>query len=82
MERSQKDALYCKEMTNLEKKIKRHYLCSNQKLASTQTFGSAFLERNKKNQNSKYESDLLKIIECFIDCHGSVHSDYVSFVIK
>ena len=27
------------------KKFKRHYLCSNQKLASTQTFGSAFLER-------------------------------------
>ena len=29
----------------LRKKFKRHYLCSNQKLASKQTIGSAFLER-------------------------------------
>ena len=32
------------------KKFKRHYLCSNQKLASTQTIGSAFLERVRKVQ--------------------------------
>ena len=35
-----------------------------------------------KVQNSKYESNLLKIIDGFNDCHGSVNSDYVSFVIK
>ena len=64
------------------KKFRRHYLCSNQKLASTQTLGSAFLDRIQKIQNSKYESDLFKIIDCFIGCHGSVHKDYVSFVIK
>ena len=66
----------------IRKKFKRHYLCSNQKLASTQTLGSAFLDRIRKVQNSKYEPDLFKISDCFIDCHGSVHSDYVSFVIK
>ena len=66
----------------IRNKFKRHYLCSNQKLASTQYIGSAFLDRIRKIQNSKYESDLFKIIDCFIDCHGSVHSDYVSFVIK
>ena len=66
----------------IRKKFKRHYLCSNQKLASTQTLGSAFLDRIRKIQSSKYEPDLFKIIDCFIDCHGSVHSDYVSFVIK
>ena len=66
----------------IRKKFKRHYLCSNQKLASTQTLGSAFLERIRKIQNSKFESDLFKIIDCFVDCHGSVHSDYVSFLIK
>ena len=48
--------------------------CSNQNLASTQTHGSAFLDRIQKVQKSKYESDVLKIIDCFIDCHGSVHS--------
>ena len=49
----------------LRKKFKCHYLCSNQKLASTQITGSAFLERVRKVQNSKYEHDLLKIIWLF-----------------
>ena len=44
----------------LRKKFKRHYLCSNQKLASTQTIGLVFLERPRKVQNSKYEYNLLK----------------------
>ena len=66
----------------LRKKFKRHYLCSNHKLASTQTIGSAFLERVRKVQNSKLEHDLLKIIDCFIDGYGFVNSDHVSFSIK
>ena len=66
----------------IQKKFKRHNLCSNQKLASTQTLGSAFLDRIQKIQISKYESELFKVIDCFIDFHGSVHSDYISFVIK
>ena len=66
----------------IRKKFKRHYLCSNQKLASTQTFGSAFLDTIRKIQNLKYESDLFKNIDCFFDCHGSVNGDYVSFVTK
>ena len=32
----------------IRKKFKRHSLCSNQKLASTQTLGSAFLDRIRK----------------------------------
>ena len=35
------------------KKFKRHYLSCNQKLASTQTHGSPFLDRIQKVQNSK-----------------------------
>ena len=66
----------------IRKKIKGHYLCSKQKLASTQTLGSAFLDRIRKIQNSKYETELFKIIDYFIDGHGSAHSDFVSFVIK
>ena len=50
----------------LRKKFKRHYLCCNQKLASTQTIDSAFLERVRKVQNSKYKHDLLKIIDCLL----------------
>ena len=66
----------------LRKKFKRHYLCSNQKLASTQLIGSAFLERVRKVQKLKYEHDLLKIIDCFIDGYGFVNSDHVNFSIK
>ena len=63
----------------LRNKFKRHDLCSNQKLASTQFIGSAFLERVRKVQNSKYEHDLLKLIGCFIDGYGFVNSDHVNF---
>ena len=66
----------------VRKKFKKHYLSSNQKLASTQTLASAFLDRIRKVQNSKYEHDLLKIIDCFIDGYGFVNSDHVNFSIK
>ena len=66
----------------LRKNFKRHCLCSNQKLASTQTIGSAFLERVRKVQNSKYEHDLLKVFHCFIDGYGFANSDHVNFSIK
>ena len=66
----------------LRKKFKRHYLCSNLKLASIQTIGSAFLERVRQVQNSKYENDLLKIIDCFSDGYGFVNSDHVNFSMK
>ena len=64
------------------KNCKGPYLCSNQKLASTQTIGSAFLERVRKVQNSKYENDLLNLIDCFIDGYGFVNNDHVNFSIK
>ena len=66
----------------LRKKFKCLYLCSNQKLASTQTIGSAFLERVRKVKNSKYEHDLLKLIDCFIDGYGFLNRDHVNFSIK
>ena len=66
----------------LRKKFKRHSFCSDQKLASTQTIGSVFPERVRKVQNSKYEHDLLKIIDCFIDGYGFVNSDHISCSIK
>ena len=66
----------------LHKQFKRHCLCCNQKLASTQTIGSAFVERVLKRQNSKDEHDLVKIIDCFIDGYGFVNSDHVNFSMK
>ena len=64
----------------LRKKFKRHYLSSAQKLASTQTLGSAFLERIRKLQNSKYETDLLKDFDCFIDGYGTVKVSVLIFL--
>ena len=66
----------------LRKKFKRRYLCFNRKHASTQTIGSAFLERVRKRQNSKNEPDLLKIFDSFVDGYGFVNSDLVSFSMK
>ena len=66
----------------LQKKFKRHYLSSAQKLASTQTLGSAFLKRIRKVQNSKYETDLLKIVDCFIDGFGTVNIERINFSIN
>ena len=65
-----------------EKKFKRHYLSSAQKPASTQTIGSAFLERIRKVQNSMYETDLLKNVDCFIDGYGTVNSERINFSIN
>ena len=57
----------------LREKLKRHHLNSAQKLAANQTLASAFLERIRKVQNSKYESDLLKTVDCFLDGYDSVN---------
>ena len=62
------------------KERKKCYLCSNQKLTSTQTIGSVFLKRVRKVQNSKHEHDSLKVFDCFIDGYGFVNSDYVNFL--
>ena len=59
--------------------FKKHYLSSNQKLASTQTLVSAFLDRIQKTQNSISDSDLFKIIDCFVDDYDSVNSERVNF---
>ena len=60
----------------------RHFISSSHQLASTQTLGSAFLEKIRRVQSSKYEIDLLKFIDYFIDCHGALQNVYVKFVIK
>ena len=70
------------QKTTAAKKFKRHKLSPAQKLASTQTLGSAFLERIRKVQNSKYETDLLKIVDCFIDGFGTVNSERINFSIN
>ena len=78
--KEQKKTKRIKETTCLQK-IQKHYLSSDQKLASTQTLGSAFLDRVRKVQNSKNESNFFKIIDCFIVGYDSVNSERVNFSI-
>ena len=63
----------------VRKNFIKHYLNSNQKLASTQTLGSAILDRIQKNQNLKFESDLFKLIDRSTDGYDSVNSERVNF---
>ena len=66
----------------LRKKFKKHLFSSFQKTKSTQTAGSVFAERIEKVKKTKFELDLIKIVDCFLDGHGNYDSNLVSFKIK
>ena len=55
-----------------KKTFKRHLLRAEQRNARTQTLGSSFLDRVHSLRNSKYESELIKIIDCLLDCHDII----------
>ena len=63
----------------LRKKFKQHFMSAVQKNKSTQTSGSMFAERNEKVKKTKFELELLKIVDCFFDGHGDYDSNLVSF---
>ena len=64
------------------KKHKKHLFSSFQKTKTTQTSGSGFAERIEKVRKTKFELDLVKIVDCFLDGHGNYDSNLVSFKIK
>ena len=66
----------------LRKKYKKHLLSSFQKTKSTQTNGSVFAERLQLVKKTKYELELLKIVDCFLDGYGDYCSNLISFRIK
>ena len=66
----------------LRKKYKKHLFSSLQKTKSTQTDGSVFAERIEKVKKTKFELDLIKIVDCFLDGHGNYNSNLLSFKIK
>ena len=66
----------------LRKKYEKHLSSSFQKTKSTQTSGSVFAERIEKVKKTKFELDLIKIVNCFSDGHGNYDSNLVSFKIK
>ena len=63
----------------LRKKFKKHLFSSFQKTKTTQTSGSVFAERTEKVKKTKFELELIKIVDCFLDGHGNFDSNLVSF---
>ena len=53
-----------------------------QKNKSMQTSGSVFAERIEKAKKTKFEFELIKFLDCFLDGHGSYDSNLVSFKLK
>ena len=65
----------------LRKKYKKHLFSSFEKTKSTQTTGSVFAERTKQVKRSKFELELIKNVDCFLDGHANYTSNLVSFKI-
>ena len=65
----------------LRKKYKKHLFSSLQKTKTTQISGSMFAERIEKVKKTKFELDLIKFVDCFLDGHGNYDSNLVSFKI-
>ena len=66
----------------LRQKYKKHLFSSFQKAKTTQTSGSVFAERIEKVKKTKFEFELKKFVDCFLDGHGIFDSNLVSFQFK
>ena len=66
----------------LRKKYKKHLLSSFQKTRWTQTKGSVFADTIEQVKRTKFELELIEIVDCFLDGHGNCTSNLVSFTIK
>ena len=66
----------------LRKKFKQHFMSALKKNKSTPTSGSVFAESIEKVKKTKFELELIKIVDCFLDGHGNYDSNLVSFKIK
>ena len=62
----------------LRKKFKKHSFRSFQKTKTTQTTGSVFGERIEKVKKTKFELELIKNVECFLEGHGKYDGNLVS----
>ena len=64
----------------LRKKFKKHMLKSVQRSISVQTTGSVFVDRVESvRRKTKFELELMKNIDCFLDGYGGYESNSVSF---
>ena len=63
----------------LRKKCKKHLLSSFRKTNSTQISGSIFADRIEQVKKTKFEIELIKFVNCFLDGHGNYTSNLISF---
>ena len=67
----------------LRKKHRQHFVSALQKKnKSKQISGSVFAERFEKVKKIKFELELIKFVDCFLDGHYTYDSKSVSFKIK
>ena len=66
----------------LRKKYKKHVFSSFKKTKAKQTSGSVFAERIEEVKKTKFECELIKIVDCFLDGHGNFDSNLVFSKIK
>ena len=68
--------------TRLLRKKFKHFMIALRMNKSTYNSGSVFAERIEKAKKTKFEWDLIKIADCFLDGHGSYDINLVSFKVK
>ena len=66
----------------LRKNYMKHLLSSFRKTKSTQTSISVFADRIQQVKKTKFELELIKIVDCFLDGYGNYTSSLVSFKIE
>ena len=66
----------------LTKKHKKQLLISFQKIKLAQTSGSVFADGIEHIKKTKFELELIKYVDCFLDGHGNFSSSLVTFNIK
>ena len=70
------------EKETLEGKVQKTFVEHLPKTKSTQTSGSVFADRLIQVKKTKFEFELIKIVDCFLDGHGNYTKNLVSFKIK
>ena len=59
----------------LREKFKQKLMGALQKNKSTETSGSMFEERIEKNKKTKFELEIIKNVDCFLDGRGKYDSN-------
>ena len=63
-------------------KYKKLWLSAFQKTKSTQTSVSVFADTTEKVKKTKFELELIKFVDCFLDGLGNYSSNFMSFKMK